>query len=77
MEFDCEVWDPCLVRHETQLENTQRRPVRFIANLRSVESVTVAIDKLGLVLLNDRRKSARKVLLIKILSDNIHQSLMD
>ena len=37
MEFACEVWDPYLVKHETQLENIQRRAVRFIANLRGVE----------------------------------------
>ena len=77
MEFACEVWDPYLVRHETQLENIQRRAVRFIANLRGVESVTVAREKFGLALLSDRRKSARIALLLKILSSNIHQSLMD
>ena len=77
MEFACEVWDPYLVRHETQLENIQRRAVRFIANLRGVESVTVAREKLGLALLSDRRKSARIALLLKILSSNTHQSLMD
>ena len=77
MEFACEVWDPYLVRHETQLENIQRRAVRFIANLRGVESVTVAREKLGLALLSDRRKSARIALLLKILSSNRHQSLMD
>ena len=50
--------------------------MRFIANLRGVESVTVAREKLGLALLSDGRKSASIVLLLKILS-NIHQSLMD
>ena len=33
--------------------------MQFIANLRGVESVTVAREKLGLALLSDRRKSAR------------------
>ena len=51
--------------------------MRFIANLRGVESVTVAREKLGIALLSDRRKSARIALLLKILSSNIHQSLMD
>ena len=50
--------------------------MRFIANLRGVESVTVARKKLGLALLSDRRKSARIVLLIKALSNDIHQSLI-
>ena len=77
IKFACEVWDPYLVRHDTQLENIQRRAVRFIANLRGDESVTVAREKLGLALLSDKRKSARIVLLLKILSSNIHQSLMD
>ena len=77
MEFACQVWDPYLVRHETQLENIQRRAVRFVANLRGVESVTVAREKLGLALLSDRKKLARIALLLKILSSNIHQSLMD
>ena len=77
MEFACEVWVPYLVRQETQLENIQRRAVRFVANLRDVESVTVAREKLGLALRSDRRKSAWIVLLLKILSSNIHQSLMD
>ena len=36
MEFECEVWDPYLVKHQTQLENVQRRAVRFIAGLRGV-----------------------------------------
>ena len=46
MELACEVWHPYLVRHETQLENIQRRAVRFIAKLRGMESVTVAREKL-------------------------------
>ena len=77
MEFACEVWDPCLVRHETQLENIQRRAVQFIANVRGVKSVTVAREELGLAILSDRKKSARIALLLKILSSNIHQSLFD
>ena len=76
MEFTCEVWNTYLDRHETQLENVQRQAVRFRANLRGVESVTVARKKLRLALLSDRRKSARIVLLIKILSNDIHQSLI-
>ena len=60
-----------------QLENIQRRAVRFIAKLGGLEIVTVAREKLGLALLSDRRKSARIALLLKILSSNIHQSLMD
>ena len=67
MELAFEVWDPYLVSHEAQLENIQRRAVRFIANLRGVENVSVAREKLGPGI----------VLLLKILSGNIHQSLMD
>ena len=37
----------------------------------------MAREKLGLALLSDRRKSGRIALLLKILSSNIHQSLMD
>ena len=55
----------------------QRRAVQFIANLKGVENVTVAREKLGLALLSDRRKSARIALLLKILSSNNHESLMD
>ena len=51
--------------------------MRFIANLRDVESVTMSREKLGLALLSDRRKSARIALLLKILSSNVHQSLMN
>ena len=51
--------------------------MRFIANLRGVENVTLAREKLGLALLGDRRKSARIALLLKILYSNIHQSLME
>ena len=40
--FSCEVWDPYLVEHQTQLENVQRCAVRFIAGLRGVENVTEA-----------------------------------
>lgn len=76
MEFASEVWDPYLVRQQTQLENIQRRAVRFIAGLRGVESVTEAREKLGLELLGERRKSARMVLLIKIIANNGHQSLV-
>ena len=53
MEFACEVWDPYLVKHQTQLENVQRPAVRFLAGLRGVESVTKAREKLGLDLLAD------------------------
>ena len=42
-----------------------------------MKSVTAARGKLGLALLSDRRKSARIVLLLKILSSNISQFLMD
>ena len=51
--------------------------MQFIANLKVVENVTLAREKLGLALLSDRRKSARIVLLLNILSSNIRQSLMD
>ena len=70
------MWDPYLVRHETQLESIQRRAVQFIANLRVVESVTATREKLGLALLSNRRKSAKIVLLLKIFSSSIHQFLM-
>ena len=48
IKFSCEVWDPYPVRHETRLNNIQGRAVPFIANLRGVESVMVAREKLGL-----------------------------
>ena len=51
--------------------------MRFIANLRGVENFTVAREKLDPGLLSDRQKSPRIVLLLKILSSNIYQSLMD
>ena len=46
----------------------------FIANLKTVESVTVARDRLRHVLTKDRRKSAKIVLLMKTLSNNIYFS---
>ena len=51
--------------------------MRFIANLKGVENVTVAREKLDPGLLSDRQKSPRIVLLLKILSSNICQSLID
>ena len=55
IEFACEVWDPYLVKYQAQLDNVQRRPVRFIIGLRGVESVT---------------KAARVSLLMKIIGDD-------
>ena len=77
MKFACEVWDPSLVKHQTQLENVQRRAVRFITGLRGVESVTEARKKLALKLLVDRRKAACISLLMKIIGDDRHSSLVD
>ena len=62
IEFACEVWDPYLVKYQAQLDNVQRRPVRFIIGLRGVESVT---------------KAARVSLLMKIIGDDRHSSLVD
>ena len=70
MKFACEVWNPYLVKHQTRLQNVQKLAVHFIADLRGVESVTEAGEKLGLELLVDRRKAARIYILMKIIGDD-------
>ena len=76
LEYACEVWDPFLVKHICQLENIQRKAVRFICGLKGIVSVTEAQEKIELETLSDRRRRARIKLLVNILSNNTHSSLI-
>lgn len=40
MEYSLEVWDPHLIKNIWKLEDVQKRSVRFICQMRDVESVT-------------------------------------
>jgi len=75
LEYACEVWDPFLVKHISQLERVQRQAARFIGGIRGVCSVTKALDELEIDALSIRRKSARIRLLHNILSNDVHSSL--
>ena len=76
LEYACEVWDPFLVKHISQIEFIQRRAVRFICNLKGVASVTEARENIQLEALEIRRKRARLNLLINILSNSTHSALI-
>jgi len=60
---------PCKKQTAEQIENVQRKAVRFISNLRGRESVSDARQRLGLIPLADRRKNHRITLLLRILRD--------
>ena len=77
LEYACEVWDPFLVKHISQIEFIQSRAVRFICNLKGVASVTEARENMQLEALDIRRKRARFNLLMNILSNNTHSALIE
>ena len=76
LEYACEIWDPFLVKNISQIESVQSKAVRFICDLRGVVSVTEARERIGLETLGDRRKNARVKLLMKILTNDAHDSLI-
>lgn len=77
LEYASEVWDPHLMRQVASLEAVQRRAVRFISGLKGRRSVTEARIFIDLELLELRRKHARMSLMLKILSDDCHESLIE
>ena len=77
LEYAAEVWDPHLKQHQNMLEQVQSKAVRFILNLKGICSITDSRESLGLLSLQDRRKSKRINLFMQILSDNTHSVLID
>ena len=77
LEYACEAWDPYLVKHVDQLENIRRKAVRFICNVKGHDSITGARESLHIELLSERRKNSRIKLFLKILSKDVHSSLID
>lgn len=69
LEYADTLWDPAKKQTAEQIENVQRKAVRFISNLRGRESVSDARQRLGLIPLADRRKNHRITLLLRILRD--------
>lgn len=69
LEYADTVWDPANKLNSYNIDMVQNRAVRFIKNLKGRESVTDARLKLGLPSLQDRRKTHRLSLLMRILSD--------
>ena len=59
-----------MARHIEQLERVQRQAVRFVCSIKGTESVSEAIETLGLDRSKDRRRKARLRLLHKILEDS-------
>lgn len=77
LEFASEAWDPYLRKHVDQLERVQRQAVRFICDIKGVDSVTEGREVLGLLPLEERRKQARLKLLGQILDNSRHSFLKD
>ena len=77
LEYACKAWDPYLVEHVGQLENIQRKAVRFICNVKGHDSITGAREALHIQLLSEIRNNRRIKLFLKILSKDVHSSLSD
>ena len=76
MEYADTLWDPCSKQTIESMEMVQRRAVRFIDRLSGRVSVSEARSKLGLSPLQDRRKSHRLSLLMRILQDEDHHDAL-
>lgn len=70
LEYSSEAWDPYYAKDINKLEVLQNKAVRFILNLKGIQSMTAARDKLKLSTLESRRKASRLKLLMLFLSNN-------
>ena len=69
LEYASTVWDPHLVKDIMKLEAVQQRAARFVvSDFRRQSSVTEMLQKLGWSTLQERRKTARLLMLHKIIS---------
>lgn len=76
LEYADTLWDPTSRQTIDQIENIQRRAVRFISNLKGRDSVTEERDLLELAPLETRRRNHRVTLLHKILTDEERHSTL-
>jgi hypothetical protein len=72
LEYACEAWDPYYAKDIYKLELVQNKALRFILNLKGIQSMSDARDRLRINTLESRRKSCRlKLLTHLITNDNI------
>jgi len=70
------VWDPATKSVAERLEIIQNKAVSYISELKGRESVTDAINQLGLKTLASRRRDHRVGQLVRILGDEEHHSAL-
>ena len=77
LEYAATTWDPVTKQLVKEIELVQNRAIRFICCLKGREaSISDAREQLNISSLEDRRKSLRITLLLKILSkEECHQAL--
>ena len=72
VEYSSTIWDPYLISDIKKVEQVQRRAARFVCNdYRQTSSVSSMLENLKWQPLEHRRRSARIVLLYKILTEKI------
>jgi len=76
LDYADAVWDPATKSVAERLERIQNKAVRYINELKGRESVTDAINQLGLKTLASRRRDHRVGLLVRILGDEEHHSAL-
>lgn len=77
VEYASAVWDTTLGYLDHDIEMVQHNAVRFICNLKGRDSVSEAVESLGLETLGKRREKGRHSLLHRILSnEQSHNALV-
>ena len=78
LEYAVTAWDPSNKSDIKDLELVQNQAIRFIADLKGTRGISEAMEKLGIVPLQQRRQQQRMRLLMRILSkEEDHPALVD
>ena len=78
LEYAAAAWDPNNKSEINDLEMVQNQATRFIADLKGTRGISEAMEKLGIVPLQQRRQQQRMRLLMRILSkEEDHPALVD
>ena len=78
LEYAAAAWDPSNKGEIKDLELVQNQAIRFIANLKGTRGISEAMDKLGVIPLQQRRQQQRMRLLMRVLSkEDIHPALTE
>ena len=67
VEYASTIWDTSTKQLQHELDMVQNGAIRFICKLKGRDSVTEALEKLGVQTLGVRRKTSRRNFLLRIL----------